>query len=1057
MKTILFARSARLPSRCPLRLVCGALLGVLLATGSSAALAATPTTGGMGSGAGMGGGIDHNVPTQAYFSHFNTLYDGDYRDALELFKNDLASAIKTSQSRWIDSICYYTMVGESYYHLGDYGKALDNYNAALELATAFPNWMMQVQFPAAIRPRGPTTQIIPWGKSTRGATVGQVPATMTISQGQAFVTPQQLVQGGVFSQAQLTPINVVEIVRCTVLAMKRRAEIMGPVCPNDKLTADIAATFARRPGPANHWSEAWLDAELGMAYVGTGQTGQAIGLLQRGLMLSGQYDHPLTPMLLETLGELSLDSGNFKSASNFFEEASYSSVDFLDWGILEASFRNGLTAWLMSHPNDKNIFPPLNKAIDWSRLQHYELRASLLLLAAENHVAIGGANAAAAALTEAKRTVNLHWMGKCDIGSRLHFVTAQLDYLLSKVPDGDKECTAALEIQKNCSKWLFQIGLADYFVAGAAGPHLGAHRALALYELLLRDPTATDWMARPLETLSVLSTPHAGVYEHWFENTLQGGLELSLEVADRTRRHRFYSTLPLGGRLLSLRWVLEAPADALDKVTQLERQELLTRYPQYDDLAKQVRKLRADLAAAPLAADGFAAQKKQADALTEIGKLSAEQEVLLRTMALSREASNFVFPPFRMTKEVQANLPPRHLMLMFFSTANNLYACLISKDRYASWKIESPQMLERRIAGLLRAMGNFDSLREVPQSVLSEETWRQAAWDVNETLLAGSKVNLSENIDELIIVPDGFLWYLPFEALPVSPTGGKMKSLKDAVPMLTNHRVRYLPTMGLAMPDRSDRSQTPEVGIVVNKLHPRDDIEFAQNEFERFRKGSSHVAAIKGSAAVPSPLYGSLFDTLVVYDDIAASKKGAYDWSAIPATGIGPSARQMHCRNVRFALPWKSPVQIILPGFHTPAETGLKAVLGNQATGNEMFLSVCGLMSTGTRTVLLSRWRTGGESSYQLIRNFAQELPFASAADAWQRSVQLLCETPLDLTAEPRVKAAPGAAAMTGKHPFFWAGYMLCDTGWSPVKADKQPAPAVIKLAPAAAAPAPRK
>ncbi len=612
------------PGSWPLTL---ALVGLLLLIAGGPASGAVPA--GSGASSGMTGG-GRQIPSQNYFQHFAALYDGEYKDALELFKSDLSGAIKTSQSRWLDSICYYTMVGEAYYHLADYGKALDNYNAALQLATAFPNWMVQVQFPATVSPQAPGVRTIPWGKSARGAAIGHIPTTMLISQGQTFVSAQQLAQGGVFSQAQLTPINVTEIVRCTVLAMKRRAEIMGPVCQHDKLSAELAAVFVRRPGLPNHWSEAWIDAELGMAYVGTGQTGQAIGLLKRALMISGQYDHALTPLLLEELGQIALDAGDFKSASNFFEEASYSAVEFYDLGVLEDAFHNGMTAWLMEHPNEKRVFPPLGSAIDWAHSRGQELRASLLLLAAENNVLIGQSTVAAATLADAKKVIGLRTMGKCEIGSRLHYVAAELNYQAAKSSDGDKEIAAALDIQKSCSKWLFQIGLADYFVTGSAGPHLGAHCALGLYELLLRDPVPADWAAHPLETLAVLSTPHAGVFEHWFENTLQSGLELSLEVADRTRRHRFYSTLPLGGRLLSLRWVLESPADVVDKATLLQRQELLTRYPKYDELAKQVRKLRTDIAAVPLAADGVAAQKKQAEVLVEIGRISGQQEVLLR-------------------------------------------------------------------------------------------------------------------------------------------------------------------------------------------------------------------------------------------------------------------------------------------------------------------------------------------------------------------------------------------------------------------------------------------
>jgi len=83
---------------------------------------------------------------------------------------------------------------------------------------------------------------------------------------------------------------------------------------------------------------------------------------------------------------------------------------------------------------------------------------------------------------------------------------------------------------------------------------------------------------------------------------------------------------------------------------------------------------------------------------------------------------------------------------------------------------------------------------------------------------------------------------------------------------------------------------------------------------------------------------------------------------------------------------------------------------------------------------LISRWRTGGSSSGELLRQFAQELPYTSAADAWQRSVQLLWETPLDLDREPRVSRAGGIGEATGQHPLLWSGYLLIDTGWTAAK-----------------------
>jgi len=79
---------------------------------------------------------------------------------------------------------------------------------------------------------------------------------------------------------------------------------------------------------------------------------------------------------------------------------------------------------------------------------------------------------------------------------------------------------------------------------------------------------------------------------------------------------------------------------------------------------------------------------------------------------------------------------------------------------------------------------------------------------------------------------------------------------------------------------------------------------------------------------------------------------------------------------------------VVLPGFHTAAEDALKR-LHRGPPGNEVFLSVCGLMANGRRTLLISRWRTGGQTSFDLVREFVQELPanLRRPPDAWQRAV----------------------------------------------------------------------
>jgi CHAT domain-containing protein len=94
-------------------------------------------------------------------------------------------------------------------------------------------------------------------------------------------------------------------------------------------------------------------------------------------------------------------------------------------------------------------------------------------------------------------------------------------------------------------------------------------------------------------------------------------------------------------------------------------------------------------------------------------------------------------------------------------------------------------------------------------------------------------------------------------------------------------------------------------------------------------------------------------------------------------------------------------------------------------------------LASGSRTVLVSRWRVGGQSTVELMREFVQELPHTSATAAWRRSVQLAADRVLDPAAEPRLKPSSAADGLKADHPFFWAGYLLIDTGAAPPKEEE--------------------
>mgnify|MGYP005834700471 CR=1 FL=1 len=992
---------------------------------------------------------NRGAPSPEYFGIFPTFFDGEYRDALKLFEDQVRGAIKTSQARWIDSICYETMVGECYHEMGRLDEALSHYTAALRLYVAYYDWMIRVQFAPTIRPMT-TVRPVPWGASSRTARLGFYPTTTLIAQGQVDINAQ-IKRGGPVQPATLYPVNVQEIVRCTALAMRRRAKILGPTCSYDPLTQEVANALLRRPGPPNHWSEAWINLQLGLALVAAGKEAQGINALKQSLVAGGEYDHPLTCVALLELGRLALANGDYPTAAKYFEESTYSAFHYDDLGTLEEAFH--YAALVHQLANRPGVMVPLAAAAQWAKVKNLRrLRASLLLSACEIAAFQGQPAQARELLAEAQQVVGRRLMGQGRIGARAGYLGALISYQQGRTAEGDAALRTVLVFMQQGGYWLYHIKLADVLCSSR---NVTPRVAMEMYDEVLRDPQPSDWQSDPLEALAVLTTPHPGPYERWFEIALdRKEFETALQIADRARRHRFFSTLPMGGRLLSLRWVLEAPIEQLDVASRLHRQDLLARYPAYAQLSKTAVELRRALAQQPLAPADAEAAREQSAAWQRLAAISVQQEAALREMAVRREPAGLVFPPLMETQAIQKALPPGHALLVFFATSRQTYGFLLNNEKYSYWSVVSPPTVARQTQALLRQWGLFAANNEVPVKDLADPAWQTSAHQLLEGLMKGSKADFTQPFEELIIVPDGLLWYLPFEALTV-------KIDDRFVPLIERVRIRYAPTAALAVASLPG-PPTPSNSVVVpGKLFPRDDAETAVRAAERLAAGLPGTVVLRGPLPAPSAIFGSILHRLVVLDDLPATSVNPLEWGPLSLDRGKPGSALIDW----LAFPWGGPAEVVLPGFHTATEDAMKS-LPKPWPGNDLFLTSCALMASGARTVLISRWRTGGRTGEMLMAEFAQELPHTSAAEAWQRAALLARQTEVDPAGEPRAKAAANDPPIKGDHPFFWAAYLLIDAGPKPAPTDKpaenqfrikqpEPAPPAAPGNPAPVKPAP--
>jgi hypothetical protein len=180
----------------------------------------------------------------------------------------------------------------------------------------------------------------------------------------------------------------------------------------------------------------------------------------------------------------------------------------------------------------------------------------------------------------------------------------------------------------------------------------------------------------------------------------------------------------------------------------------------------------------------------------------------------------------------------------------------------------------------------------------------------------------------------------------------------------------------------------------------------------------------------PPHLLAALLDGLVVVDEFDPEQMTLASPLPLPRfRGANDNSTETWV-----ALPYGGPERIVITGLSTAAEQGLKPSRRNAARdvrpGSEIFQSLCAMMAGGARTILLSRWRSGGRTNLDLVREFTQELSQSTAVEAWSRARLLAREAPLDAKNEPRLRGLEQEGELpTANHPFFWAGYLLVDTG----------------------------
>ena len=941
-----------------------------------------------------------SYPQQNYFLSYSLFSDGDFRRAMRSFSS--SGRIKTPDGFWIDSVCQFAMVGECLFQMGQTEQALKHFDEALNLFLIHQHWMLRLDYPP-LRASARSRQPVPWAQRTSNAPFADIPETINSVQGQINIT--QLKQGEtlLIAGAQYYPLQAEEIQRCMTLALRRRNEILGLAAMASPLTERLAVSMTNKSVRINHWSQSWHSLQHGLILTALGQKTAAIGEFQKAVLLAGQFEHSLTSVALVELGKIAYSQENYKQAAQYFLNASISAGLHEDPLMVEESLRWGAKTHAIMGLN--GVYPPLVNAVRWAHNESDWLETSLLVSAAESAIAANNPQSAATFLNQARAVMRRREMQAGEIGARIQFTQARVEFKTGNQAAGDVAMADVLKFQKVASPRLIQVRAADSYYKNGA---VDENTAGLLFEHVLRDPSAADWADSPRDCLAYLLTPQSSALQSWLDLVLgRKEYEKAIEITDRFRRQKFYSTLPMGGRMMSLRWVLESPDESLTDAVQQQRRLLVNKYPVYGQLQQAVEQAQQNIDNNPVVPDDEAEVAKLGESYGQVLNAILAQETLLREMALEPNAADMMFPPIYDMKKVKNVLDPDELLLTFFMTSRNIYAISMSQRDYGFWRIASPNRVKTQISVLLRSLGNFGRSYELDMDDLQSQDWRTHAETLMKTLTGNAPDNLFDGIGKLTIVPDGFLWYLPFELLP---SGDQL--------LIEKMSVKYAPTGSLVVGDGRNDRPMDRMAVGTSTFFIKEDEATRQKQVSDFIAQYPQAEPLGLKLPGPSSFVVGTCQRLIVFGDLEGTDRPSYNWAPVSSDRANPGSSLA----AWFSLPWSRCEQVILPGFRTAAEDSMK----RGGTGDEIFYSICGLMASGARTVVLSRWKTAGQSTYDLNNEFFGQMQNLAAADAWRAAVDKLRMSDVDAALEPRLTIEDGTK-VSMNHPYFWAGYVVVD------------------------------
>ena len=974
----------------------------------SAASGASGQVGGFGLG-----GIDPVAmrPPASYYAALEVYRQGDLIEAARGFELSLGQTRKDSFGRWIDAIPVYAMMAECQWHMGNIPQAREHCDAVLQLTVLHRGWLRRVAWDTAVTASIQSTPSSNLWPQARAVNLLPTNRRMQFRAGTAIVAARQL-SGVLDEDPNVKVMDLIEIMRGVQIASYRRRMILGPLSVQDPLSIE-ALEATKYP--------AGLQIPIGRALIGSmraaerfanGDDGEVVENANKYSVVNNGV-HPLS-----TLAQLCQASALAASKKPTAAIPITANIVHVAARMRQYEWTGEalqLAAGCATKQNASEV-SALAQTAATGMLRRSRLGTLHCLLAgADASVTAGELNAASTMLNQAQSLAARGDVAQPRLSAYGAYVAARLaaargDSVGMVAPtEVDKaiglmrEFAFNRKLRRNRNQKvvsmprIYQLEL----IRLAVGKQLGGESSDSLLAAYAGQPPAELWRRDPVDALSSIMSDRS--VQHLARLQIAVAGRNAPEILARTDdliANRFHSRLALGGRLTEIRALVRMDDDLLPKDLAKLR----------NDAPASIKNLRAQVKA-PIPANK-----------SELAGRAERLESLATQIALDRfQLPRTMLPPLE-KKAAATRLPDGTAMLTFVSAGNRLIATFTLNGKVQFWTINGSNRISGEISRVLRGFGVGASRgKRLPE----DAAWKTEAIKLRKRLVPDEQLITADKIDQLVIVPDRALWYLPFEILPLGDETSPL--LGDKI------KVRYAATPGLAFRPPAALSKNHVVGIGDDKFFAPRKPEINQAIVQSLADSVNDSLRLPKDLDVSTNLLADSVGHLLIAAPTIPGSDNPF------ATVVAPHDRGNPAGTLAawMRFPAKVPASVLLPGLRTGAGTG------QLGTGDEIFMTVCALQASGVRSVMLSRWIVGGESSSIVLNEFLQELPFSGMHASWQRARAMLRRSELSPTEEPMLtQAEHDIENLSGNEPFFWASYMVvAPFGKSELKAPGKASP----------------